>query len=168
MSDRDRAGAAGSTAKKVFDLTADDEEATSSNSRATSPAPTTATSNTSSHNVETISEAERLAVEALANLRNVKLYGRLIPVALQFMESLSRTAAGDSSGSGPDSVPEHAFCYRCPGGEHPELQAAMIRIFSFKDKDQISKWKQMIFHSILICKDCYVAYSKAKDELRSA
>lgn len=122
-----------------------------------------------------------LAHSALQRPRQVVLYGRLVSTTLRRLRSY---AAAD-----PTAI-LHLFCHRSPEATLPApaasaserttedattgvpayavIQAAMLRIFSFKDRDETLEWIAMLWRCIFACSDCYRGYLAGRQLLYTA
>lgn len=120
-----------------------------------------------------------LAHSALQRPREVILYGRLVSTTLRRLRSY---AAPD-----PTTI-LHLFCHRSPEANVPTpaptegaaddatagipayavIQAAMLRIFSFKDRDETLEWIAMLWRCIFACPHCYRGYLAGRQLLYTA
>lgn len=117
-----------------------------------------------------------LARSALGRPREVVIYGRIVGQALRRLRT--------SRSPDPDAV-IHLFCHlsplndnatsasrssspNSPDGGMPAyvlVQAAVLRVFSFKDRDETREWIRILWRSICSCTHCYRGYLAARERL---
>jgi hypothetical protein len=98
-------------------------------------------------------------------------FNKLIPLAISTFQRIAASSATSSQPHSKDvlaaALPSHALCGRS-GGPYRTIHAAMLRVFGFKEQPITQRWIEMLFSSILSCKDCYAEYMAARDDLRES
>ncbi|TKY85896.1 hypothetical protein EX895_005437 [Sporisorium graminicola] len=97
---------------------------------------------------------QQLLERVRSDQANVNLFSDLLQAACDYLDS---TKAKQS----------HIFCSIGRPCDF-ELESCMLRAFSFRNKDNIDRWKARITTAIYSnCLDCYKGFLRAKDHLRS-
>ncbi|SJX63016.1 related to SEN1 protein [Sporisorium reilianum f. sp. reilianum] len=97
---------------------------------------------------------QRLLERVRTDQANVNLFSDLLQAACDYLDS----------GKAKQS---HVFCSIARPCDF-ELESCMLRAFSFRNKDNIDRWKARITSAIYSnCLDCYKGFLRAKDHLRS-
>ncbi|PWN49744.1 hypothetical protein IE53DRAFT_388008 [Violaceomyces palustris] len=98
-------------------------------------------------------EINSLLEQARQNQTDIETFANLIPLALDYV----------SYGEGKRN---HRLCQK-DGAPDFELQSCMLRCFSFRSRDQVEEWRQILASTIYGgCIECYKGFVAAKEHLR--
>ncbi|PWY99732.1 hypothetical protein BCV70DRAFT_161805, partial [Testicularia cyperi] len=115
------------------------------------PAPAPASAPTASPTLPP--ELDRLLRTVREQQSNVGAFSDLLAAATDYVQN------GNAKAS-------HIYCSQGRPCDF-ELESCMLRIFSFRAKDQVETWKNRILKAISAgCLDCYKGFLRAKDKLR--
>ncbi|EST05413.1 Helicase Sen1, N-terminal [Kalmanozyma brasiliensis GHG001] len=97
---------------------------------------------------------QRLLDRTRISQADVNVFSDLLQAACDFLD------AGKAKQS-------HIFCSAARPCDF-ELESCMLRVFSFRNKDNIDRWKARVTSAVYSnCLDCYKGFLRAKDHLRS-